>query len=266
MIRTLTCALGIGLLLGAAAHAQTDHLECFKVKDSERKATFRAQVNGLAPHGCKIKLPAKVMCVPTLRPEMSPSPGASPAGQNAGAFLCYQLRCRKNAVAPLSVSDEFGRRLVRPRRSRLLCAPLPENSEGSQTDQTTTTTLCDCGAGSSSTSTTLGGGGATTTTVHKPATTSTTHTTSTASTSTSTSIKGSTTTTLPGAPCDTVSTSCGSCGNGACQPLRPSGQLICAFQTQAFCSGSCQSTADCAAGRWCVGTSGDAGTCCTPCE
>ncbi len=55
--------------------------------------------------------------------------------------------------------------------------------------------------------------------------------------------------------CFAPNTDCGSCGNGACQPLRPGGQLISAYQTQSFCQGPCQSSADCPAGRFCVGTS-----------
>src|SRR5262249_56992963 len=61
-----------------------------------------------------------------------------------------------------------------------------------------------------------------------------------------------TSTTVPGS-CSVVNTACGSCGNGACKPIRPSGQLICAYQTQTGCSPeACTSTAECSAGPLCV--------------
>jgi hypothetical protein len=236
MMRMLIGA-AVGLLLVAPASAQSDHLECFKLKDSARKAVYRARLEGLAPpRGCKVALPAKLMCVPTARPEMAPPLGPSAVGANSGAFLCYSVRCRRNTAARLTVADEFGRRIVRPRGSRLLCAPLPAPTEGTEPPATTTTLVCPQES--------------TTTSLHTRRTTTTT----TIST---------TTTTLPG--CDVPNTACGSCGNGACQPIRPTGELICAYQTQAFCQGSCQSKADCPAEKFCVGGSGNAGTCCTPC-
>src|SRR5215813_3371808 len=205
MIRALV-GIMVGALVAASAGAQTDHLECFKVKDSSRKARYVTSLVGLAPAaGCVIKVPARLMCVAAAQPAMTPTPPGTTAGADAGAFLCYKVRCRRNALAATTVTDEFGQRLVRPRRSRLLCAPL---------------------AGSATT----------------------------------------TSTTLAAAHCDVPATTCGSCGNGSCQPIRPSGELICAFQTQGFCVGSCQSTADCTDGRFCVGASGNSGTCCSPCS
>jgi hypothetical protein len=259
--RALIGALGIAFV--TSAHAQTDHLQCFKVRDSAHKARYKTGVGGLAPaQGCIIRVPAKLMCVPTEQPETSPSPPGAPAGANAGAFLCYAMRCRRNTLAAVKVADEFGQRIVRPRPSRLFCAPLPAFTEGME-PPTTTTTL------TFTTTTTLSGGPTTTTTTR----TRTTHTTTrTTSTRPSTTIVGSTTThptttvsttmTLPGAHCSVANTSCGSCGNGACQTLRPGGQLICAFQE---CQGTCQSTADCSGGRYCVGTS-NLGLCCAPCS
>ncbi len=65
--------------------------------------------------------------------------------------------------------------------------------------------------------------------------------------------------------CTVPNTACGSCSNGACKPIRPTGELICAYQTQTGCSPeACTSTADCADGRFCVGATGDA-HCCDVC-
>jgi len=238
-MKSVVATIVITVSLVSAAFAQSDHLECFKVRDSERKARYTAKLQNLAtPHGCVVKLPAKLMCVPTVSPQLSPTPPGAAPGRNTGAFLCYKLRCRAGALAPLAVTDQFGRRIVKPRRSRLLCAPVPGTSEGEATCVTTTTLV------ETTTSTTLGGG-------HKGSTTTVVpHTT--------------TTTTIPGS-CDVVNTACGSCGNGACKPIRPSGELICTFQTQTGCSPeACSSSADCSEGRFCVGATGDA-HCCAVC-
>ena len=238
-MKSVVATIVITVSLVSAAFAQSDHLECFKVRDSERKARYTAKLQNLAtPHGCVVKLPAKLMCVPTVSPQLSPTPPGAAPGRNTGAFLCYKLRCRAGALAPLAVTDQFGRRIVKPRRSRLLCAPVPGTSEGEETCVTTTTLV------ETTTSTTLGGG-------HKGSTTTVVpHTT--------------TTTTIPGS-CDVVNTACGSCGNGACKPIRPSGELICTFQTQTGCSPeACSSSADCSEGRFCVGATGDA-HCCAVC-
>lgn len=260
MIRTLICAV-VGILHVASAHAQTDHLECFRVKDSQRTAVYTTRLAGLAPpHGCVVRLPAKLMCVPTVQLETSPAPPGAPAGANTGAFLCYKVRCRRNALPRLTVADQFGRRIVRPRRSRLLCAPLPALTAGTETSSSTTTTL----PGGQTTSTTT----RPTSTVPpstSPSSTSPPSTSPPSTVATSTTLPVTTTTNPSSVPCGPVNTSCGSCGNGACQPQRPNGELICAYQTQAFCGGRCQSNLDCADGRVCVGASGDA-TCCALCR
>ena len=245
-MKTAVATAVIAVSLVSAASAQSDHLECFKVRDSERKARYTARLQNLAPpHGCVVKLPAKLMCVPTAATELSPTPPGAAPGRSTGAFLCYKIRCRSGAVAPLAVTDQFGRRIVKPRRSRLLCAPVPGSNQGEETcvtsttlAETTSTTL------GRTTSTTLSEHGSTTTVV-PPSTTSTTVLTPT--------------------PCTVPNTACGSCGNGACQPIRPTGELICAYQTQTSCSPeTCQSTADCTDGRFCVGATGDA-HCCAAC-
>jgi hypothetical protein len=241
MKTALTTAV-VALSLVSSAHAQSDHLECFTVRDSEQKARYTARLENLAPpHGCVVKLPAKLMCVPTAEPVISPAPPGAARGRSTGAFLCYKIRCRRGALAPLTVNDRFGQRIVKPRRSRLLCAPVPgSNDEAETCATTTTTTLVDAG-GSSTTTTSIRRGSTTTVIPHS-----------------------TTTTTLPQPQCTQPNTACGSCGDGLCQPIRPTGELICAYQNQAFCAGACTSTADCPEDQFCVGGAGDA-HCCTPC-
>jgi hypothetical protein len=236
-MKSVVATIVVTVSLASAAFAQSDHLECFKVRDSERKARYTTRLQNLAPpHGCVVKLPAKLMCVPTAAPELSPTPPGAAAGRSTGAFLCYKIRCRTGALAPLAVTDQFGHRTVKPRRSRLLCAPVPGSNQGEEACVTTTTLV------ETTTSTTLRQHGSTTTVVPRSTTTTT--------------IEGS---------CSVVNTACGSCGNGACKPIRPSGELICAYQTQTGCSPeACTSTSDCADGRFCVGATGDA-HCCAVC-
>ena len=249
MIRTLTAIVATAAL-AASAHAQTDHLQCFKVKDTSHKASYTTAVGGVAPaQGCAIKVPAKIMCVPTAAPQTSPTPPIRTRNAaNASAFLCYKVRCRRNVLGAITVTDEFGKRIVKARRSRLLCTPLSETSSdiGSNPPTTTTTTPSSGNATTSST------GNRTSTTFH-----------------TSTTVGGGPTTTTtiipPELECFGPATACGGCGQGACQTLRPNGGLICTYQTQGFCDGACNSTGECPEGRYCVGASGTNGQCCAPC-
>ena len=245
---TVTAAV-LALVFVGAVHAQVDHLECFKIRDSMHRARYTTQLDGVAPpHGCVVRAPAKLMCLPTAQPELVPSPPGAPAGRSTGGFLCYKIRCRRGSTSALNVSDRFGVRVVRPRRSRLLCAPIPGSNNAAETcEATTTTTLTDGGT----TSTTLESDGSTTTTLAHGSTTTT-----------SVTPQPTTTTIFPS--CSAPATACGSCGDGACKPIRPTGELVCTFQEPGFCQGECNSGADCPAGKFCVGGAGDA-RCCTPC-
>ena len=70
-MKSVVATIVITVSLVSAAFAQSDHLECFKVRDSERKARYTAKLQNLAtPHGCVVKLPAKLMCVPTVSPQL----------------------------------------------------------------------------------------------------------------------------------------------------------------------------------------------------
>jgi len=250
-------AVGLALLAGSA-HAQIldDHLECFKTKDTHKKTFYTAQVEGFAPrHGCVVKLPAAMLCLPTPEPAMFPSPPAASPGDTQQAVLCYKIRCKKGVLPALVVADQFGSRRVKPKRPHFFCTP----------------------AGAAVTSTTLQGVGTPTTTIRRGGTTSTTiH----GPIFTTTTLQGggggpfphtTTTTTLPHqAPaCVGVHTACGFCGNGACTPTVPDQndqtQLVCTWQAEPHCFGSCLSNSDCSNDSVCVGSSGNAGTCCNPC-
>jgi hypothetical protein len=251
--------IGLALLAGSArAQVLDDHLECFKTKDTHKKTFYTAQVEGFTPrHGCVVKLPAAMLCLPTPEPDMFPTPPAASPGDAQQAILCYKIRCRKGVLPALVVADQFGARRVKPKRPHLFCTP----------------------AGAAVTSTTLQGVGTPTTTIRRAGTTSTTIHTPGGPIITTTTLQGggggphntTTTTTIPHqAPdCVGVHTACGACGNGACQPTVPDQnnetQLVCAWQTEPHCFGECLSNADCSNDSVCVGSSGNTGTCCNPC-
>lgn len=123
----------------AFAQPVPDHLECYKIKDPQARMAYTADLEGLTPEtGCRVKVPAKIVCVPTPKTVTSspPPPGGGATGV-PNTFLCYSVKCPKNIPPTFDVQDQFGSRTVVPRQSKLLCAPAvrPEPT-------TTTTTLC----------------------------------------------------------------------------------------------------------------------------
>ena len=79
-------ALMIGPRLIDPVSAQvSDHLKCYKVKDSRPKASYDADLQGLAPEpGCTIKVPAKLLCVETTKTNVQPTPPGGGSGSPAG--------------------------------------------------------------------------------------------------------------------------------------------------------------------------------------
>jgi hypothetical protein len=143
MTRTaLTLAITAAAFLPNAALAQgvQSHLHCFAVKDSAPRARYQLTVTTDAgTQTCTVRTPAKVACVPSAVSGVTPAPpGGGPAGSGAGSFLCYLAKC---APAGLSTNaeDAFGRRLVRFRASRFVCAPADLNAPPPGVTTTTTT-------------------------------------------------------------------------------------------------------------------------------
>ncbi len=132
----LSVALAAATAPGYAPAQVADHLECYGVKDPQAKATYTVDLAGLAPEpGCVVKVPAKLLCVATAKTNVTPTPPGAGAGDPAGRYLCYKVKCQKGVRPPVSSNDQFGTRTLEPRRSKLLCAPeLPVAT-------TTTTTL-----------------------------------------------------------------------------------------------------------------------------
>jgi hypothetical protein len=123
----------------AAAQSVADHLECFKVKDPQRKAGYTADLSGLvAEPGCTIKVPAVMACAPVATTNVNPAPPRAGGSGRPSALGCYKLKCRKRAVPPLELDDQFGSRTVRPTKGKLVCASVAEATPTTITTSTTT--------------------------------------------------------------------------------------------------------------------------------
>jgi hypothetical protein len=108
-----------------------DHLQCYKVKDVQPKATYTADLNGLAAQaGRLIEVPAALVCVPTTKTNVTPAP---PGGGRIGAaapFGCYEVECPKTTLPTVGLDDQFGNRTVTPQARKLVCAPAEAASGG----------------------------------------------------------------------------------------------------------------------------------------
>ena len=135
--------VGIALVVtpGAGrASAVTDHLACYKIKDSAAKAAYTANVSGLAVQaGCTIKVPAVLTCAPASKTNVTPAPPGGGGVGRPNGFTCYKVKCPKTTFGPVTVSDQFGSRSVTPSTTQLVCAPDAGPTDGGfpATGQTT---------------------------------------------------------------------------------------------------------------------------------
>jgi len=141
VIRGVAFAVMIGTSTLALAQVP-DHLKCYPIKDSAPKAQYVADLDGLSPQtGCRIKVPAKMLCVETSKQNVNPpAPGGGPSGTPAGDFACYKVKCPHGVLPPVYVTDQFGSRMVTPKPAKLVCVPASVTSS-----PTTTTTPTTCG-------------------------------------------------------------------------------------------------------------------------
>jgi len=145
--RLVVLALLLAPVSIALGQAVPDHLKCYKVQDSRPKASYTADLGGLVPEpGCKIKLPAKLLCVETAKTNVQPSLPAGPSGNAAGRFACYKLKCPKNGPPTVTWQDQFGAGTLTPGPAKLLCAPeiTPTTTTVTTTTISTTTTNTGC--------------------------------------------------------------------------------------------------------------------------
>ena len=139
-MRQLVAVLVI-LLSVVGARAQTDHLQCFKVRDPQARASYTANIDGLVLEaGCIVKVPAAMACVPASKTIVGPPfpPGGGGTG-TPSSFFCYKVKCPRLLLPPLAGTDQFGSRSVQPSTAKLVCAPLASATTTSTTSSTSTT-------------------------------------------------------------------------------------------------------------------------------
>ena len=124
--------VGLALAFVARVGGATDvfdHLACSKVKDPAGRAAYSVD---LLPHvapfppesGCVVRVPAKLLCVSTVKSNVTPVPPGGPAGLPLPAELlvCYKLKCPK-ATLSVPVTDQFGSRTLTAKAPSIICAP-----------------------------------------------------------------------------------------------------------------------------------------------
>ena len=155
-IRTLAIVLVAAVATGG--HAQVaDHLKCYSGKDPAVTALYTADLDGLVPEpGCQVKVPAKLVCVPTPKTNVQPTPpNPTVVGSAATMMVCYKVKCVKAALPPVAVADQFGARVLAAKTAKLLCAPVPVPPTPTTTSTTTVGSTSTSTTTPSSTTTTL---------------------------------------------------------------------------------------------------------------
>jgi len=124
-VSVLAAGVCLALVAGSARAQTANHLKCYKVRDSAAKVLYTANLTGLTPEpGCRIKVPAKMLCVASTKTAVSPTPpGGGPTGTNAGLFVCYKVKCPRTSIPGVLLKDQFATRSVAPSTAKLLCAP-----------------------------------------------------------------------------------------------------------------------------------------------
>jgi Protein of unknown function (DUF1565) len=119
----------LGMVALAGAQPSGDHLECYKVKDPLARTSYRADLAGLALEpDCIIQMPAKMVCVPATKTNVRPAPPGGGGIGTPNSFFCYKAKCRKAAPAPLTATDQFGSRTVMVSTTKLVCAPIGDDT------------------------------------------------------------------------------------------------------------------------------------------
>jgi len=127
----------VATLFAAAAPASAqspplDHLSCFKIRDRAVRAAYTANLETSDPGialepGCKVKVPATMLCVDTSKTGVSPPPPGAADGPSAGRYLCYTVKC--DGTRPdRTLVDQFGTHPVTVGPAKMLCAPVSDPS------------------------------------------------------------------------------------------------------------------------------------------
>lgn len=115
----------LALLGGIVAVARVDAaLLCYKAKDAATKATYIADVSGLADaSGCQIKVPGNLFCIDSHVAASGGTPTfPDRSGGDGGPVLCYKMKCPKSGtLSPLAWNDAVGTRQIQPSGPKLVC-------------------------------------------------------------------------------------------------------------------------------------------------
>jgi hypothetical protein len=134
--------------ISSRAPAQTfDHLKCYRVKDLRAQANVDYTVDlatrlgmPFGPETCRLESRARQLCVDTTKSNVSPPPPGAPSGASAQVYVCYTMRCTREADITIEATDQLGGsgllQVKRHSAKRILCAPAVTP---------TTTTLPPCG-------------------------------------------------------------------------------------------------------------------------
>jgi len=121
LLTAAACAYVLGGTIPAGAQT---HLKCYKVRDPQARARYTANLSGLTQeNGCQIRVPARMVCVPSNKTNVSPVPPGGGATGTPNKFACYKVRCPRAVLPNVAIHDQFGNRSITPKRSQLLCAP-----------------------------------------------------------------------------------------------------------------------------------------------
>ena len=126
MQKRRAAVLSLSLILAAtsAAAQVADHLECYNIKDSAAKASYVADLHGLAVEpGCEITVPAKLLCVDTTKTNVQPASPIDGEGAEQSRVLCYKVKCPKQELPTVQWTDQFGTRPLTVKGSKYVCAP-----------------------------------------------------------------------------------------------------------------------------------------------
>jgi hypothetical protein len=123
---TFLCASSL-----TTAHAQNDHYNCYKAKDTAKvfksaTADLTAFQVQFAAENCAIKAKSKQVCVPASKTVTAIVDGTDapfPAQNLTDLQICYKIKCPKVAIAPIEVSDQFGTRNIEKFKASTLCVP-----------------------------------------------------------------------------------------------------------------------------------------------
>src|SRR5438552_16568140 len=98
----------LAFVIPTGAQSVPDHLQCYKVKDQQAKATYTADLDNLVVQpGCTVKVPAAMACVPTTKDNVQPKlPGGGGIGI-PNSFFCYKEKCPKATLPTLAGADQF---------------------------------------------------------------------------------------------------------------------------------------------------------------